>query len=169
MHDRVVINSENLKPRMGTVKIDVLKSPQANSTNQIDLENRFRENSSRAKSFLIVYSNILWRFFVSFPDKKSGGVTVDPHLGLKITYRERCWALSSELEALKLESPACKVIPGSALQESGRIFEYLQNWRFGRTYHRPTCLGQNWGELAFRSVGIFRDFWSMLDTLIIGT
>ena len=59
MHDRVVINSENLKPRMGTVKIGVLKSPQANDTNQIDLENRFRENSPRAKSFLIVYSNIL--------------------------------------------------------------------------------------------------------------
>ena len=59
MHDRVVINSENLKPRMGTVQIDVLKSPQANSTNQIDLENQFRENSPRAKSFLIVYSNIL--------------------------------------------------------------------------------------------------------------
>ena len=59
MHDRVVTNSENLKPRMGTVKIDVLKSPQANDTNQIDLENRFRENSPRAESFLIVYSNIL--------------------------------------------------------------------------------------------------------------
>ena len=55
----MVISSENLKSRMGTVKIDVLKSQQTNSTNQIDLENQFRENSPRAKSFLIVYSNIL--------------------------------------------------------------------------------------------------------------
>ena len=59
MYDGVVIKSENLKSRMGIVKIGVLKSPQTNNTNQIDLENQFRENSPRAKSFLIVYSNIL--------------------------------------------------------------------------------------------------------------